>query len=370
MVNAISEELPGEENDDSSRQTPRHRRSLMMKNLDIIEMFQQTNGTNSDRSSITGLSKEAQLCQEREARLEAESLLENCRKELKNLEAKTRLQSDEAEAKLLAEAKSHDMQLFAMQEELDKYRGEVCELEARLLTQVDRKEFSRLRKRLAKQEKLIESLCQQIDGDKLIASYDGTRRVSVEIMSTLTEGDSVNSSEEVEEEFSALLKLQRDLRAQVQEQEQLRQTADQCWVREQSAVKRATELERENQELSTFTQQIEVANQRIMAGFSELQSKMATMVPREALADAEAQRDEEIARCQSLDHRLIEALSAATEAEGKLVHAECAFSRPAPRRQGTLLTSLLVLAAVTLLLLLAVSNGLAGCRSMTFPLIL
>ena len=78
-----------------------------------------------------------------------------------------------------------------------------------------------------------------------------------------------------------LINLRKELGRVKDESEELRQTADCCFVREQESKRRCEELEAENKELQTFTEQMASTHSRLTQGVIELQAKQAAMVSQE-----------------------------------------------------------------------------------------
>lgn len=280
----------------SPRQTPKLRRSLLAKNQDIIDLYRQSpdlsESIHSERRASLApmISKDSQLAQDREARTLAEHQLEICKKEL--TAAEVRLQSlqemykkettdsenrfskqkEEIEG-LLKKQVDSDKQLDSCLQELQKLKEKLSSGED---GKAGKKIVAKLKKKLEEKDRYIDSLVQRMDSAAVLEATAGlgTDRQSLEILATLSEDEDIDEEEactpvaESEEKTAGLKKL---LAAAQQECEELRQTADRCWVREQAATKRAQDLERENQGLSDFTDSMKTNNGRILEGLREMQ---------------------------------------------------------------------------------------------------
>ncbi len=108
-----------------------------------------------------------------------------------------------------------------------------------------------------------------------------------------------------------------------EDKEELRQTADCCFVREQGSKRRCEELESENREMQAFTDQMASAHTRLTQGVMELTAKQATMVTQEmheeALAEIEKLKEDQLLMVPHLNSLLeeVEALKAAAACNGE-----------------------------------------------------
>ena len=182
-------------------------------------------------------------------------------------------------------------------------------------TATDKRAAQKLRKLIGQQEHAIELLCQHVEAHQVMASLTESglsqgeataqaaiaahQRHSLDIMCTLTEelkeendagelaGEKTPDWRDRDSTLAAknlvlLINLRQDLEKLREENEELRQTADCCFVREQEAKYRSEELEAENKELQTFTEQMAATHSRLTQGVIELQAKQAAMVAPEA----------------------------------------------------------------------------------------
>ncbi len=108
-----------------------------------------------------------------------------------------------------------------------------------------------------------------------------------------------------------------------EEKDELRQTADCCFVREQESKRRCEELESENREMQAFTDQMASAHTRLTQGVMELTAKQAAMVTQEmheeALAEIEKLKEDQLLMVPHLNSLLeeVEALKAAAACNGQ-----------------------------------------------------
>ena len=281
----------------SPRQTPKLRRSLLSKNQDIIDLYRQSPDLSESmfserRTSASVISRESQLAQEREGRIQAEQQLEQCRKELKSAELKLNSKHDmykkelsDAEFKFSMQQEKMEgllRQLEDSEGKLEECMEEVRNLKARVCTEREGRDIlEKFKKRMDQKDRFVECLVHKLDTAVVLEVAENvfgvrTDRHSLDILATLKEEEDAElaeadpllvKSEGIEAEVARLQKL---LDATQQECEELRQTADRCWVREQVAVKRSQEVERENQEMASLTKEMEANNGRILEGLREM----------------------------------------------------------------------------------------------------
>ena len=211
-------------------------------------------------------------------------------------------------------------------------------------TATDKKAAQKLRKLLEQQENAIEMLCQHVEAHQVMASLTdaglshgettaegavaAASRHSLEIMSTLfeenedeldgcaTPGKSRDNSM-AGRNLMMLINLRKEVARVREESEELRQTADCCFVREQEAKHRCEELEAENRELQNFTEQMAETHSKLTQGVMELQSRQEAMVSQEtyeeALAEIEQLKCDQLSMVPNLNALLeeIETLKAA-----------------------------------------------------------
>ena len=206
---------------------------------------------------------------------------------------------------LARERREAEDRLGQLEEELARARD----------TATDKRAAQKLRKLIGQQEHAIELLCQHVEAHQVMASLTESglsqgeataqaaiaahQRHSLDIMCTLTEelkeesdtgelaGEKTPDWRDRDSTLAAknlvlLINLRQDLEKLREENEELRQTADCCFVREQEAKYRSEELEAENKELQTFTEQMAATHSRLTQGVIELQAKQAAMVAPEA----------------------------------------------------------------------------------------
>jgi len=196
-------------------------------------------------------------------------------------------------------------------------------------TATDKKAAQKLRKLLGQQENAIELLCTHVEAHQIMASLTeaglsqgettpgaaiaAASRHSLEIMSTLTE-DGEEGVDEVAggtpgrqrdssmagKNLMLLVKLQKDLEKERVENEELRQTADCCFVREQESKRRCEELESDNKQMEMFTEQMASTHSRLSQGVIDLQAKQATMVLQETHEEALAEIEQLNAEIEQL----------------------------------------------------------------------
>ena len=259
-------------------------------------------------SVVSAISRENQLAQEREARTLAEHQLELCRKELKAAESRLHSNQEMFKKELSDSEFKFSMQrekietLLRKQEDserqLDVYLQELRKLQGKSPSELEGKAgktvINKLKKRLEEKDRYIDSLVQRMDSETVLEAAEtaglgkvGNDRQSLDILATLSEDDDVEEEEaftpvaDSEVDAAAIAHLQKGLTASQQECEELRQTADRCWVREQAATKRTQDLEKENQQLSDFTEDMKASNGRILEGLREMRVRTSIQLVRE-----------------------------------------------------------------------------------------
>lgn len=214
---------------------------------------------------------------------------------------------------LPAQSPTRPRQNVEMDSILEKHEKELLEEQARASklekkldssreTKVSQREADKLRKALAQQEKLFELLCRYVPAESVLEcesaagikrgkEADGHRH-SMDIMATLPESDDTSpglsaSSPNEAQAVCVVASLTKELACTKREEEELRKTADLCWVREQEAKRKLKELEAENRELNKYTEQMAGAHQKLFEGVKQLQDQQRTMVSEERLAQTE-----------------------------------------------------------------------------------
>ena len=226
---------------------------------------------------------------------------------------------EEKEAAAVRDGKEMEDKIHKLEEQL------MCARD----TATDKKAAQKLRKLLGQQENAIELLCTHVEAHQIMASLTeaglsqgettpgaaiaAASRHSLEIMSTLTE-DGEEAVDEVAggtpgrqrdssmagKNLMLLVKLQKDLEKVRVESEELRQTADCCFVREQESKRRCEELESDNKQMEMFTEQMASTHSRLSQGVIDLQAKQAAMVLQETHEEALAEIEQLNAEIEQL----------------------------------------------------------------------